>query len=81
MISLALMVLIGSLLIWIHKSLGDWMIVVFTAVMTLLVLGISFLAPILTKIFNKFTPLEDGELKEKLIALLENTATKSARSR
>ena len=65
------MVLIGSLLMWAHKSLGDWMIVVFTAVMTLLVLGISFLSPILTKIFNKFTPLEDGELKDKLTALLE----------
>lgn len=71
LISLVLMTLIGLLLMWVHKSLGDWMIVVFTVVMTLLVLGISFLSPILTKIFNKFTPLEDGELKDKLTALLE----------
>ena len=38
----------------------------FTAVMTVLVLGIAFLSPVLTKIFNKFTPLADGELKERL---------------
>ena len=43
----------------------------FTAVMTVLVLGIAFLSPVLTKIFNKFTPLADGELKDKLTALLE----------
>lgn len=70
-ISFVIMAVIGSLLMVIHKALGDWMIVVFTAVMTLLMLGISFLSPVLTKIFNKFTPLEDGELKEKLTALLE----------
>ena len=71
LISLVLMTVIGLVLMWAHKSLGDWMIVVFTAVMTLLVLGISFLTPILTKIFNKFTPLEEGELKDKLTGLLE----------
>ena len=47
------------------------MIVVFAAVMTIIGLAISFLAPVLTKIFNKFTPLEDGELRDKLTALLE----------
>ncbi len=71
LISLLLMTVIGSLLMWAHKSLGDWMIIVFTAAMTFLVLGITFLAPVLTKIFNKFTPLEDGALKEKLTSLLE----------
>ncbi len=71
LIGLVLMVVIGSLLMWAHKSLGDWMIVVLGAILTLLVLGISFLSPVLTKIFNKFTPLEDGELKERLTSLLE----------
>ena len=37
----------------------------------LLVLGVSFLYPVLSRIFNKFVPLEDGELKEKLTGLLE----------
>ena len=71
LISLAMMILIGLILMWVHKTLGDWMIAAFTAVMTLLVLAISFLSPVLTKIFNKFTPLEDGELKDRLTGLLE----------
>ncbi len=71
LIGLVLMVIIGSLLMWVHKWLGDRMIIVFAVLMTLLVLAISFLAPVFTKIFNKFTPLEEGELKEKLTDLLE----------
>lgn len=70
-ILLLLMTLIGSFLIWVHQTLGDWMIVVFTAVMMILVLAIAFLSPILTRIFNKFVPLENGELKDKLTSLLE----------
>lgn len=71
LISLLIMVVIGCLLMWIHKALGDRMILVFAAVMMVLMLAIVFLSPVLTKIFNKFTPLEDGELKDSLTALLE----------
>ena len=71
LISLAIMLLIGSLLMGVHKWLGDRMVPVFAGALILLMLAISFLAPVFTKIFNKFTPLEDGELKEKLTALLE----------
>lgn len=71
LISLLLMTLIGGLLIWIHQALGDLLIVVFAGVMMLLVLLIVFLFPVFSKIFNKFTPLEDGELKDRLTALLE----------
>ncbi len=70
-ISLVLMTVIGSILMGAHIALGDWLIAVFAGVMTLLMLGISFLYPFFSRIFNKFTPLEDGELKEKLTALLE----------
>ena len=70
-ISLILIVGISSLLLWTHQALGDWLIVVFAAIMTLFVLAIAFLFPFLSRIFNKFTPLEDGELKEKVTALLE----------
>jgi STE24 endopeptidase len=38
--------------------------------MTAFALIISFLYPVLSKIFNKFKPLEDGELKDKITALL-----------
>ncbi|MBR2660186.1 MAG: M48 family metallopeptidase [Clostridia bacterium] len=70
-ISLILMIAVGSLLILIHQALGDWMIVAFAAAMMLFVLLFVFLYPVFSKIFNKFTPLEDGELKDRLTALLE----------
>ena len=71
LISLILMAAVGGLLIWIHQALGDWMIVVFAGVLMLIVLLIVFLFPVFSRIFNKFTPLEDGELKDRLTGLLE----------
>ena len=71
LISLLLMTGIGALLMWVHQALGDWLILAFAVLMTLLALGISFLYPVLSRVFNKFTPLEDGELKDKLSHLLE----------
>ena len=55
----------------IHRRLGDWMIAVFSAVLFVIVLFVNFLYPKLSRIFNKFTPLEDGELKDRLTFLLE----------
>ena len=71
LIGLLIMIVIGSLLMWVHQKLGDWLIVAFAGLMMLLVLGVSFLYPVLSRIFNKFVPLEDGEVKEKLTGLLE----------
>ncbi len=70
-ISMVLTAMIGGLLIWIHQALGDLMIVVFAGVMMLIALLLTFLYPVFSKVFNKFTPLEDGELKDRLSALLE----------
>ncbi len=70
-IGLALMTLIGGLLLWIHQALGDRMIIVFAAAMTLLVLVFSFLYLVFSRVFNRFTPLEDAELAAKLTGLLE----------
>lgn len=70
-IELILITTIGSLLMGLHQWLGDGLIIAFAVVMTVLLLCFSFLYPFFSKIFNKFTPLEDGELKEKLSALLE----------
>ena len=70
-IGLVLIVAVGSLLMWLHQALGNWMILAFAAVMTVLALFIAFLYPVLRRVFNRFTPLEDEELKEKLTALLE----------
>ena len=70
LINLLLMVAIGSLLMWIHQALGDLLIIVFAGAMMLISLLIIFLYPIISRIFNKFTPLEDGELKDRLTEML-----------
>ncbi|MGM9599956.1 MAG: M48 family metallopeptidase [Faecousia sp.] len=70
MIDLLLSTVLITILYWLHSSMGDWMVVLFAVVLFLIVLAISFLYPIFSRIGNKFVPLEDGELKEKLMALL-----------
>ena len=75
-IGFILMTGIGALLMWVHQALGDWLILVFAILMTVLTLVISFLYPVLSRIFNKFTPLENGELKDMLACLLEKNGYK-----
>ncbi len=58
------------LFVLIYETLGDWLVVVFTGVLMAVLLIANFLYPFFSKIFNKFTPLPDGELKERLTALL-----------
>jgi len=62
---------IGSLILSLHNNLGAYMIAVFAAAVFIVSFLISFFYPILTRVANKFTPLPDGELKNKLMALLE----------
>lgn len=67
------LVLTGGLMclfIALHQGLGDLVLVLFAAIAFVIVLIIAFLYPFLSRIFNKFSPLEDEELKEKLTALL-----------
>ncbi len=66
LLSFALAMLIAVL----HINLGIWMIVLFAAVAFGFSMLISFLYPLFSRIGNKFTPLEDGELKDRLLALL-----------
>ena len=68
---LGLMIGLGSLLLGLHQAFGDWLILLFAAFATLFLLFITFLYPFFSKIFNKFKPLEDSELREKLTVLLE----------
>ena len=70
-LSLLLIMIVGSVLLGLHMWLGDLLIVAFTAAMIIFVLIISFLSPFFFRIFNKFTPLEDGELRDGLTALLQ----------
>ena len=76
MLQLGLMVGLGSMVMGLHKSFGDWLILAFAAAATLFLLFITFLYPFFSRIFNKFTPLEDGELKEGITKLLEKNGYK-----
>ena len=75
-LNLLLMVGLASLVMGLHKSFGDWLIVAFAVFATLFALFIAFLFPFFSRIFNKFTPLPDGELKEGITALLEKNGYK-----
>ena len=75
-ISLIITLAVGAILMKVHATLGDWMILAFAVLMMLLLLGIIFFYPVFSKIFNKFKPLEDGDLKDKLTGLLEKNGYK-----
>ena len=51
-------------------SINGLLIIVFAVVFFLAGMLISFLYPLLSRIGNKFTPLEDGELKTRLLEML-----------
>ena len=73
--SLILGVLLSMLLMGLyataHQLAGDFMIPVFAGGMFAFSLLMSFLYPFFSRIGNKFTPLEEGELKERLLSLME----------
>jgi len=71
-IEMVLGVILMGLLALIHRAMGDWVVVLFTGVVFCLTLAISFLyGPVFSRLGNKFVPLEDGELKDKLLSLLQ----------
>ncbi len=71
LLELLLNTLLMTLLYWLHTAMGDWVILLFAGAVFCISLVISFLYPIFSRIGNKFVPLEEGELKDKLMALLE----------
>ena len=60
----------ACLIWWLYSTMGDYMIVLFAGVMFVIMLLVVFLYPLFSRIGNKFVPLEEGELKENLMALL-----------
>ena len=76
LIGLGLMCGLSCLVTWAHGALGDWLILALAVILTLFALFIAFLFPVFSRIFNKFTPLPDGELKEGITALLEKNGYK-----
>lgn len=69
-LELVLSVALCYVLLWLHTSMGDWMILLFAGIVFGMTLIISFLYPIFSRIGNKFVPLEEGELKDRLMGLL-----------
>lgn len=61
---------LACLIYGLYSSLGAWMILVFAVAVFAFTMLMTFLYPIFSRIGNKFTPLEDGELKENILALL-----------
>jgi len=70
LIEIILSVVLVSILAALHRALGDWMVLLFAAVVFGITLLISFLYPIFSRLGNKFVPLEEGELKDRLTKLL-----------
>lgn len=60
-----------SAFIALYRWLGIRMVFAFATVLIMFVLAVSFLTPFLLKIFNKFIPLEEGELRKNLTSMME----------
>ena len=69
-VSLLLSLFLAFLMAWLHTWLKDYIIILFTAALFVFSLLVSFLYPIFSRIGNKFTSLEEGELRTKLMELL-----------
>ncbi len=70
LLSLLLGLFLAFLMLGLHKWLGDNIIIALTAAFFAFSMAISFLYPIISRMGNKFTSLEDGELRAKLMELL-----------
>lgn len=71
LISTALTIALVCVFIAFDLALGALALPLFAGILIALVLLVSALYPFLSRINNKFTPLEEGELRDKLTALLE----------
>jgi len=62
-----------SIFMMLHGALGNMVFVAFFFVLVAIMLFIIFFFHFFSRIFNKFTPIEEGELKEKIDALSVET--------
>ena len=62
-----------SLFMLLHESFGNWVFLFFFFVLVAVMLFFVFFMHFFSKIFNKFTPIEEGSLKEKINALAKRT--------
>jgi STE24 endopeptidase len=65
-----------SLFLLLHNLLGNWVFLAFFFVLLVFQLFMTFISPQLIRIFYKLTPLEEGELKDRIEALAGETGYK-----
>ena len=70
-ISFALLIFMSMSFKVSYENIGDYTLIVFTIVVFLFSLFISFIYPYTSRINNKFVSLEDGELRDSLTKLLK----------
>ncbi len=70
LLSLGLSLLLTWLVAILYRGMGDGMILFFAAAVFGISLLITFLYPVFSRIGNTFVPLEEGELRDSLMALL-----------
>lgn len=70
LIGLVVSIGLASLLAVLYIFMGDWLILLFAVALFGFSMLLSFLYPFFSRIGNKFTPLEEGELKDRLMGLL-----------
>lgn len=61
---------IVCLFVLLHRVFGNWLLLVFTGAMLLVVLALVFLSPLMTRLHNKLEPLPEGSLRSRLEELL-----------
>ena len=69
-LGLVLAIALSELIYLVHDLTGNFMIIALAGALLAFTLISTFLFPFFSRIGNKFTPLEDGELKDKLMELL-----------
>ena len=72
LLGFALALFLSSMVLVFYNWMHHWMILLFAGAVFAFTLLVSFLYPITSRIGNKFTPLEEGELKDRLMALLNS---------
>jgi len=65
-----------ALFLWLYGLIGYWVFFAFFFVFVAFDIFTSFISPLLIRIYYKLTPIEDGELKDKITALADRTGVK-----
>jgi len=77
---LALTAILGggllALFLWLYGLIGNMVFFAFFFVLVAVDIFASFISPLLIRVYYKLTPIEDGELKDKITALANKTDVK-----